>query len=106
MIKNRFPDIQIVGNKKTFGMIDGFFGMEYNKLEVKEGDSLTLGKHTLQFYTAPIQIYLNKYSNFLAYIVCTNVTVDVISLSFAPLADLTCASAIFLCLLIFLISIL
>lgn len=54
MIKNRFPNIQIVGNKKTFDMIDGFFGMEYNKLEIKEGDTLNLGKHTLQFFMAPM----------------------------------------------------
>ncbi|MFB6319275.1 FprA family A-type flavoprotein [Saccharicrinis sp. FJH54] len=54
MIKNRFPEITIVGNKKTFDMLDGFFGMECNKLEVKEGDSLTLGKNELQFYTAPM----------------------------------------------------
>ncbi len=54
MIKNRFPDIQIVGNKKTFDMVDGFFGMEYNKVVVAEGDSLSLGKHELQFYLAPM----------------------------------------------------
>ncbi len=54
MIKNRFPDIQIVGNKKTFDMIDGFFGMEFNKVLVKEGDSLNLGSHELQFYLAPM----------------------------------------------------
>ncbi|MFC0878124.1 FprA family A-type flavoprotein [Saccharicrinis sp. FJH2] len=54
MIKNRFPDITIVGNKKTFDMLDGFFSMECNKLEIKEGDSLTLGKNELQFYTAPM----------------------------------------------------
>ena len=54
MIKNRFPDITIVGNKKTFDMLDGFFDMECNKLEVKEGDLLTLGRNELQFYTAPM----------------------------------------------------
>lgn len=54
MIKNRFPDIKIVGNKKTFGMIDGFFNMEYNRVEVKEGDTLNIGEHTLKFYMAPM----------------------------------------------------
>lgn len=54
MIKNRFPDVTIVGNKKTFDMLDGFFDMQCNKHLVKEGDSLSLGKNELQFYTAPM----------------------------------------------------
>ena len=54
MIKNRFPNITIVGNKKTFDMLDGFFDMQCNKLEIKEGDALSLGRNELQFFTAPM----------------------------------------------------
>lgn len=50
-----FPDVTIVGNKKTFGMLDGYFpGLEVKKMEVKEGDSLSLGRHQLNFYMAPM----------------------------------------------------
>ncbi len=54
MSKNRFPNIEIIGNKKTFDMIDGFFAMDCNKRVVKEGDSISLGKNELQFYMAPM----------------------------------------------------
>ncbi|MDO4566823.1 MAG: FprA family A-type flavoprotein [Oscillospiraceae bacterium] len=52
----RFPNMQIVGNAKTFKLIDNFydFNAAGNYLEVKEGDSLSLGKHSLSFYYAPM----------------------------------------------------
>lgn len=52
----RYPAMKIVGNKKTFQMIGQFydFDMESRCMEVKEGDSIALGKHTLQFYFAPM----------------------------------------------------
>lgn len=53
-ILERYPDIQIVGNKKTFGMIEGYFELQVNQILVKEGDSLNLGAHTLHFYMAPM----------------------------------------------------
>jgi len=50
-----FPNVTIVGNKKTFGMLEGYFpSLEVKKLEVKEGDSLSLGHHELNFYMAPM----------------------------------------------------
>jgi flavorubredoxin len=56
-IKNfleKYPDATIVGNAKTFGMIENFFeGLVIaNKLEVKEGEKLSLGKHELSFVFA------------------------------------------------------
>ncbi|SMO43268.1 Flavorubredoxin [Saccharicrinis carchari] len=54
IIKKMYPDIQIVGNKKTLPMLEGYFGISDNTVEVKEGDSLNLGKHTLQFYMVPM----------------------------------------------------
>ena len=51
---NRYPEVVIVGNAKTFTMIDQFFGIEINKLVVKENDTLTTGKHTFTFVMAPL----------------------------------------------------
>ena len=51
-----FPEITVVGNAKTFVMINQFFENINikNSLTVKEGDTLALGKHTLSFITAPM----------------------------------------------------
>ncbi|HRR78442.1 MAG: FprA family A-type flavoprotein [Ruminococcus sp.] len=52
-----YPDAKIVGNAKTFTMMSNFFeGLDLgdNKLEVKEGDTLSLGSHTLNFVFAPM----------------------------------------------------
>lgn len=54
LIKQYYPDITIVGNKQTFGMIEGFYGVSGNKLEVKEGDTFSLGHHHLRFYLTPM----------------------------------------------------
>ncbi len=54
IIKKMYPNIQIVGNKKTLPMLEGYFGISDNTVEVNEGDTLNLGKHTLQFYMAPM----------------------------------------------------
>ena len=58
-IKNlieRYPNMQIVGNAKTFAMIPQFFDVDITDrtVSVKEGDTLSLGKHTLQFFMAPM----------------------------------------------------
>ena len=52
----KYPETTIVGNSKTFTMIDNFFeGLTIaNKLEVKEGEKLSLGKHELSFLFAPM----------------------------------------------------
>lgn len=52
----RYPDVTIVGNAKTFGIIKQFYNMDISKnmLEVKEGSTLCTGKHTFTFYTAPM----------------------------------------------------
>lgn len=51
-----FPDITVVGNAKTFVMINQFFENINikNSLTVKEGDTLNLGSHTLTFVMAPM----------------------------------------------------
>lgn len=50
----RYPNVKIVGNAKTFPMVEGFFGITENFYEVKEGDKIELGKHTLQFFMTPM----------------------------------------------------
>ena len=50
-----YPDITLVGNAKTFSMLPNFFDVEgCKKLEVAEGSTLSLGKHTLRFLMAPM----------------------------------------------------
>lgn len=48
-----FPGVKIVGNSKTFPLLKAFFGIENNLLEVKDGDTLDLGHHKLQFVMTP-----------------------------------------------------
>lgn len=52
----RFPEVKIVGNQKTFGMIEQFYDFDLTdrKIVVKEGDTLCLGSHTLHFVMAPM----------------------------------------------------
>lgn len=51
-----YPDIKIVGNAKIFSMLPQFFTMDLSdrSVVVKEGDTLSLGSHTLQFFMAPM----------------------------------------------------
>ncbi len=45
-----WPDVTVVGNAKTFDMLRNFYRMEpENRLEVKDGDTLRVGDHTLTF---------------------------------------------------------
>lgn len=55
-IVRRYPNVQIVGNTKTFGMMQQFFGTDFAEraITVKEGDTLSTGKHTLRFVMAPM----------------------------------------------------
>lgn len=49
-----YPDIKIIGNKKTFDMMGGFYRIKENEMEVKNADTLSLGYHTLNFYMTPM----------------------------------------------------
>ena len=51
-----YPDIKLVGNAKTFQMLPQFYFVELGDkaVTVKEGDTLSLGIHTLQFLLAPM----------------------------------------------------
>ena len=56
VLAEKYPSMKLVGNAKTFQMFGNFFNMdiEGRKLIVKEGDILSLGKHELSFYMAPM----------------------------------------------------
>ena len=50
-----YPDTFVVGNVKTFKMMEQFFHQEIEKkVVVNDGDTLNLGKHTLTFVFAPM----------------------------------------------------
>lgn len=54
MLQKEFPNMQIVGNAKTFAPLEAFYGPLQNKKVVADSETLSLGKHTLQFFTAPM----------------------------------------------------
>lgn len=54
MIREMYPDVQLVGNKRTIQYLDEFYGITDNILEVKDGDTLDLGGRSLRFYTTPM----------------------------------------------------
>lgn len=52
-IVNRYPNIKIVGNKKTFGILEAYFGLKENLIEIADGETLKLGHHELKFVFTP-----------------------------------------------------
>lgn len=54
LIKKYYPEAEIIGNKKTFDMLRGFYRLDEGLREVKNGDTLELGTHTLQFVLTPM----------------------------------------------------
>lgn len=55
-LADKYPEMKLVGNAKTFNMLPQFFDIDLtDRTEtVKEGDTLSLGEHTLSFYMAPM----------------------------------------------------
>ena len=54
---NKYPNIKLVGNLRTFAFLQQFFeieDLEDRKIEVNDGDILDLGKHKLKFIMAPM----------------------------------------------------
>ena len=54
LLRQQYPDVKIVGNAKTFGMLAGYHGIKDGLHEVKEGDTLDIGSRQLTFYMAPM----------------------------------------------------
>lgn len=55
-IAEQYPDMKIVGNAKTFAFFHQFYSYDLSgrTITVKEGDTLALGAHTLEFLMAPM----------------------------------------------------
>lgn len=55
-IVRRYPEVKVVSNQKTFQFIEQFYSLDMssNYYEVKEGNELSLGEHSLRFYSAPM----------------------------------------------------
>lgn len=55
LIRKYYPEIKLVGNKKTFEMVQGFYGEPTDgDVVVAEGTTLSLGKRTLRFHLVPM----------------------------------------------------
>lgn len=55
-VAEKYLDMKIVGNEKTFQFVSQFYEYDFGDrlVTVKEGDTLSTGKHTLKFITAPM----------------------------------------------------
>jgi flavorubredoxin len=55
IVKN-YPEVVLVGNKTTLRLLDQFYALDLKGqcIEVKEGDTLAIGKRTLKFFMAPM----------------------------------------------------
>ena len=51
---NKYPNIKIVGNARTADMLKGYYDITNNIEIIKDGDEISLGKNTLQFYLTPM----------------------------------------------------
>ena len=55
-LADMYPDMKLIGNQKTFTMLPQFFHADTTdrQVVVTEGETLSIGKHTLQFFMAPM----------------------------------------------------
>lgn len=55
-IMEMYPNMKVIGNAKTFSMMPQFFDLDFTNrnVVVKEGECISLGTHTLQFFMAPM----------------------------------------------------
>lgn len=57
LLADKYPNMKLIGNAMTFKLLPQFFDIEElegRKIVVKEGDEVNTGKHTLQFFMAPM----------------------------------------------------
>ena len=54
LLLSRYPDIQIVGNKHTVKMLNGYYGITRNVIMIEDMQTLSLGRNTLRFYLTPM----------------------------------------------------
>lgn len=54
LIRKYYPEMIIVGNSKTLSMVNGFYGVVDNTLEIQDAEILSLGAHKLHFHFTPM----------------------------------------------------
>lgn len=55
LIRRYYPNIRLIGNKKTMDMVQGYYGaVREGDLTIADGDTLDLGHHKLRFYLTPM----------------------------------------------------
>lgn len=54
LLRSKYPNVQIVGNKRTADMVKGFYDITEGVIVISEGDELSLGDHNLVFYLTPM----------------------------------------------------
>ncbi len=54
LMRKYYPNVEVVGNKKSFNLLKGFYGPPFKEKEVKNGDEISLGKHNLKFFITPM----------------------------------------------------
>lgn len=54
ILRTLFPHITIVGNRKTLEMVNGFYGINTNVMEISDGETLNLGGKILKFIMTPM----------------------------------------------------
>lgn len=54
LLRNKYPEVQIVGNKRTLDMVAGYHNITDGIKEITDGEELSLGKHNLKFFLTPM----------------------------------------------------
>lgn len=54
LLRNKYPNVQIVGNKRTADMVQGFHNITDGVMTIGDGDELSLGKKQLKFFMTPM----------------------------------------------------
>lgn len=54
LMRKYYPNVEVIGNKKSFNLLKGFYGPPFKEIEVKNGDEISLGKHNLKFFITPM----------------------------------------------------
>ncbi len=53
-LREAFPQMQVVGNRKTAGFLEQFYGLDAGVKTVADGEELDLGRHKLRFFLTPM----------------------------------------------------
>lgn len=54
LLRTRYPNVQVVGNKRTADMMKGYYDITEGVMIINDGEELSLGKHKLTFYLTPM----------------------------------------------------